>query len=105
MSQLLLANPEGDRKGPRSTPRLSRPYNDTERLRQQYLSRLCQMIILLKIIRILIHALSADQSAMGAIMLFNFFMGTSEHPARADQSAMGAINWPLRMSRLLCYMP
>jgi len=32
---ILLANPKGDRKGPRSTPLLSRPYKDMERVRQQ----------------------------------------------------------------------
>jgi hypothetical protein len=31
-------HPEGDRKGLHPTPLLSRPYYDSERLRQQYLS-------------------------------------------------------------------
>ncbi len=35
--RILLANPKGDRKGPRSTPLLSRPYKDAERFHQQYL--------------------------------------------------------------------
>ncbi len=34
--QILLANSEGDRGGPRSTPHLSRLYKDAEGLRQQY---------------------------------------------------------------------
>ncbi len=33
---MLLANPEGDRKGPRFTPLLSRPYKDMQGLRQKY---------------------------------------------------------------------
>jgi len=50
---LLLVNSEGDRKGPRSTLLLSRPYKDTDGLRQQYqlclnikyrLEKMCQFV-------------------------------------------------------------
>ena len=41
--QILLANSEGDLKGPHPTPLLSRPYQDTEVLRQQYLYHLYRL--------------------------------------------------------------
>jgi SAM-dependent methyltransferase len=40
--QILLANPEGDRKGPHPSPHHPRPYKDTEELRQQYIQQVQQ---------------------------------------------------------------
>jgi phosphoribosylformimino-5-aminoimidazole carboxamide ribotide isomerase len=46
MRQVLLANREGDLKGPHSTPLHSRPYKDTEGLRQQSMQQVisCSLI-------------------------------------------------------------
>jgi len=44
----------------------------------------------------------ADESAVGAIMVFNKIIGVLGNPLRADKSAMGAINRPLLMAGLIC---
>ncbi len=42
--QILLANPEGDRKGPHTSPHHPRPYKDTEEHRQRYQQQVQQAL-------------------------------------------------------------
>src|SRR6266516_2677407 len=73
---MAMKNPKGDRKGPRSTPLLSRPYKDAERFRLQYLFlKDIKITALPRLLRLM------TLGCRGLIMDVNFLIGILEHPA------------------------